>query len=56
MKLPIDVVMLNKEKKVVYIYNSFKPNRIILPKRKIYFTLEFPNNENPYQKNDLIEF
>lgn len=56
MEEPIDIVMLNKEKKVIYIYNNFKSNKILLPKKNAYFTLEFPNNENIYQLNDIIEF
>lgn len=56
MKSPIDIVMLNKEKKVIHIINNLKPYKITFPKKNVYYTLEFPNNENIYNINDIIEF
>lgn len=56
MKLPIDIVMLNKEKKVIYIINNLEPYKIIFPKKNAYYTLEFPTNENIYKLNDIIDF
>lgn len=44
MKEPIDVVMTDKNNKVLYIKKNMKKNRIILPKKRVYNTYEFPNN------------
>ena len=44
MREKIDVVMTDKNNKVLYIKKGLKPNRIILPKKKVYNTYEFPNN------------
>ena len=44
MKENIDVVMTDKNNKVLYIRKNMKKNRIILPKKGVYNTYEFPNN------------
>ena len=44
MKEKIDVVMTDKNNKVIYIKKNMKKNRIILPKKNVYYTYEFPNN------------
>lgn len=44
MKESIDVVMTDKNNKVLYIKKNMKKNRIILPKKRVYNTYEFPNN------------
>lgn len=46
----IDVIMLNKDFKVLYIFKNIKPNRIILPKKEVYYTLETSSSNN-YFKN-----
>lgn len=56
MKLPIDIIMLDKNKKVINIINSIKPYKIIFPKKNVYYILEFPKNENIYKLNDIVEF
>ena len=56
MKVSIDVIMLDKNKRVIYIFNNIKPWRIILPKKKVYYTLEYPINTHKYKIKDLIEF
>ena len=40
----IDVVMTDKNNNVLYIFKNLKPNRIILPKKNVYYTYEFPKN------------
>ena len=40
----IDVVMTDKSNRVLYIKKNMKRNRIILPKRGVYNTYEFPSN------------
>lgn len=44
MKENIDVVMTDKNNKVLYIKKNMKKNRIIFPKKGVYNTYEFPNN------------
>ena len=51
MKTNIDVVLTDKENKILYIYRNLKPNKIILPKRKVKYTYEMPVN---YIKNIKI--
>ena len=48
----IDVILLDKNMKVLYIYNSLKPYRLILPKRNVYYTLELPSE---FVKNKNIK-
>ena len=33
MKIPIDVIMTDKNYNILYIFNNLKPNKIILPKK-----------------------
>ena len=40
----IDVILADKNNNIIYIYKNLKPNRIILPKKNVYYTYEFPNN------------
>lgn len=48
MKIPIDVVLTDKNNKILYIYRNLKPNKIILPKKHVKYTYEMPTN---YLKN-----
>lgn len=38
----IDVVMADKNNKIIKIYQNLKPNRIIFPNKKIYYVYELP--------------
>lgn len=40
----IDVVLTDKDNNVLYIFRNLKKNRIILPRKNVYYTYEFPNN------------
>lgn len=51
MKTNIDVILTDKNHKVLYIYKNLKPNKIIFPKRKVKYTYEMPVN---YIKNIKI--
>lgn len=51
MKTNIDVLLTDKNNKILYIYKNIKPNKIILPKRKVKYTYEMPVN---YIKNIKI--
>ena len=42
MQKPIDVIMTDKNYNILYIYKVLKPNKIILPKKNVYYTFEFP--------------
>ena len=42
MKLNIDVILTDKNNKILYIYRNVKPNKIILPKKNVKFTYEMP--------------
>lgn len=42
MKINIDVILTDKNDKILYIYKNLKPNRIILPKKNVTFTYEMP--------------
>ncbi len=44
MKIKIDVIMTDKNYKILYIFKSVKPNKIILPKKNVYYTFELKPN------------
>lgn len=39
---PIDVIMADIDNNVLYLYENLKPNKIILPKKNVYWTYELP--------------
>ena len=39
----IDIIMLDKDKKIIYYEKNVKKNKIII-KKKAYYTIELPNN------------
>ena len=51
---PIDVIMTDKDYKVLYIFKNVKPYRIILPKKNVYYTFEFPINKLDFKINEKI--
>jgi uncharacterized protein len=56
---PIDVVLLNKDKKVVEIKESFKPFSWFNSKENAKYVLELHNktiNKNNIEKEDIISF
>lgn len=42
MKEAIDIILTNKNNEVLYIYKNLKPNRILLPKKNVFYTYELP--------------
>ena len=56
MKVPIDVTILDKNKKIIYIKKELKPWKILLPKKGGYYTIEYPVNSVNYKINEKIEF
>lgn len=51
----IDVVMTDKDYRILYIYKDLKPFRIILPKKNIYYTFELPTNYIKFKLNEKID-
>lgn len=54
MREKIDIIITDKNNKVLYVYNNFKKNRIIIKKNAYYF-YELPSNLNTYKINDIIK-
>jgi len=52
---PIDVIMTDKNYNILYVYKNFKPYKIILPKRKVYYTFELPTNRFNFKINEKIK-
>ena len=48
----ISVVMTDKNFNVLYIYDSIKPWKIILPKKGVYYTFEFKENSFTFHLNE----
>ena len=44
MKSNIDVIMCNKENKILYYYNNLCKNKIIWPRKNVFKTIELPVN------------
>lgn len=42
MRQNIDVIMTDREQNIKYIYRNLKKNKIILPKRGVFYTYELP--------------
>lgn len=55
MKQNIDVILTDKDNNILYFYKDFKKNKIILPKRKVYYTYEIPSNLRKYNNPKKIE-
>lgn len=56
MREPIDIIMLDKEKKVIYYQKNVKKNKIII-KKKARYTIELPfNSLRTININDTILF
>lgn len=50
---PIDIIMTDKDFNILYIYPNFKPFKIILPKKRVNYTIELP--KNTIKKLDIKE-
>ena len=55
MKESIDVIMTDKNYNILYIFKELKPNKIILPKKNIYYTFELPVNKFNFKINEKIK-
>ena len=56
MKKNIDVIMCNKENIILYYYKSLRKNKVILPKKNVYRTIELPTDYFDFKINERIEF
>ena len=52
---PIDVIMTDKNYKILYIFKNLKPFKIILPKEDVYYTFELPINTFNFKINEKIK-
>ena len=55
MRENIDIIITDKNNKILYIYNNFKKNRILI-KLKSYYFYELPSNSNTYKVNETLIF
>ncbi len=55
MRVPIDVVMTNKNYNILFIYKNFKPNKIIFPKKDVYYTFELPINKFNFKEKEKLK-
>lgn len=46
----IDVIMADRNHNILYSYHNVRPNRIILPKKGVYYTYEFSSNDIYYKQ------
>ena len=54
MKSNIDVIMCNKDNKILYYYNNLSKRKIIFPKKNVYKTIELPVNYFNFKINDYV--
>jgi len=51
----IDVIMCNKDNRILYYFNDLKKNKIILPKKGVYKVYETPSNFFKIKIDDKLE-
>lgn len=56
MKKNIDVIMCDKTNNILYYYNNLPKNKIILPKKNVYKTIELPVNYFKIKINTKVRF
>lgn len=40
----LDIIMCDKSNNILFKFKNVKPNKVILPKKKVYYTYEFSSN------------
>lgn len=55
MKENIDVIMCDKNNKILYFYKDLKKNKIILPKKQVYKVYETPSNYFDIKVNEQMK-
>ena len=56
MKANIDVIMCDKDNKILYYYHDLGNGKIIFPKRNVYKTIELPVDYYKIKINDFVSF
>lgn len=52
----VDIIMTDKDNKILYMYPNLKSERKIFPKRKVYYTYVFPaNSTKEYKVGDVLK-
>ena len=54
MKKNIDVIMCDKNNKILYFYHNLSKNKIIWPKKNVYKTIELPVNFFDFEINTTV--
>ena len=54
MREKIDIILTDKNNNILYQYNNFKKNRILLPKKNVYYTYELPGGSLKNKKAKKI--
>ena len=54
MRKTIDIYMLDQNYKILYVFKNVKPYRIIMPKKKVFYTVETSVNKYNYNKNEIF--
>lgn len=55
MRVPIDIVMTDKDFNILYIYKNLKPWHIVFFKKNVYYTFEFPTGIYKFNINEKIK-
>ncbi len=55
MQSNIDVIMCDKDNRILYYFNDLAKNKIIWPKKNVYKTIELPVNYFDIKINDKID-
>ena len=55
MKSNIDVIMCDNNDIIIYYYNNLGKNKVILPKKNVYKTIELPVNYFDFKIGDKIK-
>ena len=50
-----DIILTDKNHKILYIYKNVKPNKIIMPKKNITYTYEVKSNTTNFKINNYME-
>ena len=51
----IDVFLTDKDLTILYKFLNVRPNRIIMPKKNVFYTYEFPVGQISYNVGEKIE-
>ena len=55
MKENIDVILTDKNNNILYSYKNIKKNKVILPKKNVFYTYEIPSELCKYKNPKKIE-